>query len=447
MAFIPRSVYTVSALTAEIKDILETSFDELWVEGEVSNMRVPPSGHFYFTLKDESSQLQAVIFRSQARFLDFRPEDGLSVICRGRISVYDQRGQYQLIVELMEPRGMGALQLAFEQLKRRLEAEGLFDPARKKRLPFLPKKIGIVTSPTGAVIRDMLTILERRYENVSVLVYPVRVQGEGAPEEIASGLTYIDQQTDADVIVVARGGGSLEDLWCFNEEIVARAIERAEKPIVSAVGHEVNFTICDFVADVRAPTPSAAAELVVRNKADLVFGVEGLRDRLIKRMHITLKRRRDLWLTVHVRLRDPRRRLVDLRLRGDDLLARLAGGVRRTLAEKQTRLGNIGRNLFYRTPVSRVERLRDWLGQETGKLESAVEDLLRVKRRCLERSMDRLEAMSPLNILRRGYSIVRRIPSMEILRDSRSVKRGDMVDVKLHQGQLICSVEKTKADG
>lgn len=442
--FVPRSIYTVSALTAEITDILETNFGEIWVEGEVSNFRVPPSGHFYFTLKDESSQIQAVIFRSQARFLHFQPEDGLSVICRARVSVYAQRGQYQLITDWIEPRGLGSLQLAFDQLKRRLEAEGLFDPSRKKPLPLLPKKIGIVTSPTGAVIRDMLTILRRQCENVSALIYPVRVQGEGASEEIARGISSLDQETDVDVIVVARGGGSLEDLWPFNEEIVARAVEKAEKPILSAVGHEVDFTICDLVADVRAPTPSAAAELVVRNKADLLFRIETLRDRLVKRIQTVLKTRRDLWIMVNGRLKDPRRRLVDLRLRADDLVVRLAGDVRRILNERRTGIGNLERNLFYRSPRWRVDRLRDLLGQKTGRLGSVTVDLLRHKRRCLERSMDRLEAMSPLKILRRGYSIVRRVPSMEIVRDSRTVNRGDRVDVKLHQGALICSVEKTK---
>lgn len=442
--FIPRSIYTVSTLTAEITDILETNFGEIWVEGEVSNFRVPPSGHLYFTLKDESSQIQAVIFRSQARFLHFEPEDGLSVVCRGRVSVYAQRGQYQLIADLMEPRGVGALQLAFDQLKRRLEAEGLFDPSPKKPLPVLPRKIGIVTSPTGAVIRDMLTILRRRYENVSVLVYPVRVQGEGAAEEIAGGIAYLDQETDVDVIVVARGGGSLEDLWAFNEEIVARAVDKANRPIVSAVGHEVDFTICDFVADVRAPTPSAAAELLVRDKADLFFRIDNLRARLGKRIHTILKGRRDLWITVNGRLKDPRRRLVDLRLREDDLVARLVGGVRRFLDERRTRLGHMERNLFYRAPRSRVDQLRDWFGQKRERLESAAKGFLSLKRRGLERSMDRLQAMSPLTILRRGYSIVRRIPSMEIVRDSGTVKRGDRVDVKLHQGELICSVEKTK---
>jgi exodeoxyribonuclease VII large subunit len=443
MDFTPRPIYTVSALTAEIKDILETSLDEVWVEGEVSNFRVPPSGHVYFTLKDESSQIQVVVFRSQARFITFQPEDGLSIVCHGRISVYDQRGQYQLIVDVMEPRGLGALQLAFDQLKRRLEAEGLFDPSRKQPLPFLPKKIGIVTSPTGAVIRDMLTILRRRYENVGVLLYPVKVQGEGASDAIARGIAYLDHQTDADVIVLARGGGSLEDLWAFNEEVVARAIAMAEKPVLSAVGHEVDFTISDFVADLRAPTPSAAAELVVPRKADLAFRIRDLRDRLIRGISAALARKGDRWRTVNVRLRDPRRRLGDLRLRLDDLTVRLIGSMRRGLGEKAASLEHAGKALYYRTPMTRIDRLRDALGHGKGRLTRAVEDLMKAKGRSLERSIDRLEAMSPLAILRRGYSITRRLPSMEILREATAVKRGEKVDIKLHRGQLICRVERT----
>ena len=437
-------IYTVSQLTAEIKDIVESGFGEVWVEGEVSNLRVPPSGHWYFTLKDESSQIQAVVFRSQARFIEFEPEDGLRIVVRGRLSVYEQRGQYQVIVDFMEPRGVGALQLAFDQLKRRLEAEGLFDPGRKKPLPFLPKRIGIVTSPTGAVVRDMLTILERRFERLGVLLYPVRVQGEGAADEIAGGITYLDRQTDVDVIVVARGGGSMEDLWAFNDEAVARAIERAHKPVVSAVGHEVDFTISDFVADVRAPTPSVAAELVVRNKADLLFHLESLRDRLVKRIQAVLKGEKSFWLGLDARLRDPRRRLVDLRLQGDDLLGRLVAGTRRMLDQKRTRLGGMEREVLYRSPLSHIGQLRDRVEQRTGKLERAARGDLEMRRRAVERSMDRLEAMSPLNILRRGYSIVRRLPSMDIVRDSRALQRNDRVDVKLHQGGLVCRVESTK---
>jgi len=444
MDFVSRAIYTVSRLTAEIRDILETSFDEIWVEGEVSNLRVPPSGHVYFTLKDESSQIQAVIFRSQARLVNFELEDGLSIVCRGRIGVYEQRGQYQIIVDLMEPRGLGALQLAFDQLKRRLEAEGLFDSSRKKPLPHLPKRVGIVTSPAGAVIRDMLTILKRRYENVGVLVYPARVQGEGASEEIAAGITFLDRHTDVDVIVLARGGGSLEDLWAFNEEMVARAIEKAKKPIVSAVGHEVDFTISDFAADVRAPTPSAAAEIVVRNKVDLLVQVERFQSRLINGVYTILKGRRELWAKVNAHLKDPKGRLVDLRLKGDDLMVRLQGGLRRILDDKWSGIANMEKNFFYRAPTSKIGRFRDSLGQWTEKLGSTMSNHLRLKRGSLERSMDRLDGMSPLNILRRGYSIVHRIPSMEIVRDSRIVEKGDKVDVRLHLGRLICKVEKTK---
>ena len=232
--------------------------------GEVSNLRAAGSGHLYFTLKDETAQIRAVCFRNQARYLKFKPQDGLAVIARGRLSVYEARGEYQLYVEFLEPAGLGALQLAFEQLKQKLAAEGLFDPARKKPLPVLPRVIGVVTSPTGAVIRDILRVLHRRFRNINVLIYPVKVQGEGAAQEIAQGIEYFNRNAPVDVMIVARGGGSLEDLWAFNEDVVARAIAASNIPVISAVGHETDFTIADFVADLRAPTPSAAAELVVR---------------------------------------------------------------------------------------------------------------------------------------------------------------------------------------
>src|SRR3990172_5484797 len=265
-----RYVLKVSELTREIKDILEGKFYEVWVEGEISNLRIPPSGHLYFTLKDDSSQIRAVLFRLQARALRFIPEDGLHVICGGRISVYEKRGEYQLILETMEPKGVGALQLAFLQLKDKLEKEGFFDPGRRKPIPMFPQAIGIVTSPTGAVIRDMLHIIERRFKNVRIVLYPVRVQGEGAALEIAGGIDYFNALNEVDVIIVGRGGGSIEDLWAFNEEEVARAIYHSKIPIISAVGHETDYTIADFVADLRAPTPSAAAELVEGVKAEMI---------------------------------------------------------------------------------------------------------------------------------------------------------------------------------
>jgi exodeoxyribonuclease VII large subunit len=275
-----RYILTVSELTQEIKEILEERFPEVWVEGEISNLRIPPSGHIYFTLKDDTSQIRAVLFKMQARTLRFAPEDGLHVVCRGRVSLYEKRGDYQLILESMEPKGIGALQLAFVQLKEKLEKEGLFDPARKKPIPMVPQKVGVITSPTGAVIRDMLHILNRRFENLHILLYPVRVQGEEASREIAEAVKYFNQRTDVDVIIVGRGGGSLEDLWAFNEEAVARAIYHSKIPIISAVGHETDYTISDFVADLRAPTPSAAAELVVRDKREIKNVLHYLRGRL-----------------------------------------------------------------------------------------------------------------------------------------------------------------------
>src|SRR6516162_870563 len=273
-----RQVYSVSELTERLKGLLETQFPDVWVAGEISNLRPATSGHLYFTLKDANAQLRAVCFRNQARYLKFKPQDGVAVIARGRLSVYEARGEYQLIVEFLEPAGLGALQLAFEQLKSKLSAEGLLALQRKRALPLLPRTVGIVTSPTGAVIRDMLRVLRRRFRNLNVVLYPVRVQGEGAAEEILEGIECLNRRPGLEVIIVARGGGSLEDLWAFNEERVARAIAASRLPVISGVGHETDFTIADFAADLRAPTPSVAAELVVRRKEDFT-GELGTRTR------------------------------------------------------------------------------------------------------------------------------------------------------------------------
>jgi exodeoxyribonuclease VII large subunit len=287
-----RYILTVSELTQEIKEILETRFPDIWVEGEISNLRIPPSGHIYLTLKDDFSQIRAVFFKMKARTLRFVLEDGLHVICHGRVSLYEKRGEYQLILEEVEPKGIGALQLAFLQLKDRLEKEGLFDLARKKPIPMVPQTIGIVTSPTGAVISDMLHIIHRRFENVHILLNPVRVQGEGASLEIAKAIEDLNKWMNVDVIIVGRGGGSLEDLWPFNEEIVARAIYHSKIPIISAVGHETDYTISDFVADLRAPTPSAAAELVVRDKREIKNTLHYLEERLENQILQTLQENR-----------------------------------------------------------------------------------------------------------------------------------------------------------
>src|SRR5712691_8736350 len=279
-----RAVFTVSQLTERLRAVVEEQFPAVWVEGEISNFRVFGSGHAYFTLKDEAAQVRGVLFRTRVRRLRFEPGDGQHVLAFGSLEVYAQRGEYQLVVELLEPRGLGALQLAFEQLKQRLGAEGLFETARKRPLPPFPRKIGVVTSPSGAAIRDILRIIGRRFAGLHIVLAPCRVQGEGAAEEIAQGIVGLNRLGGVDVIIAGRGGGSLEDLWAFNEEVVARAIAGSKIPVISAVGHEVDVTIADFVADLRAPTPSAAAELVVREKQAIVDGLADLRHRLHRSM-------------------------------------------------------------------------------------------------------------------------------------------------------------------
>ena len=392
-------IFSIFELTQLIKFQLEQSFDYLWVEGEISNFRIPSSGHFYFTLKDEKSQIRAVMFRSQNRTLEFSPEDGLSVICRGRLNVYETRGEYQLILDYLEPKGLGALQLAFEQLKQRLAQEGLFDPDHKKPLPQLPRKIGIVTSPTGAAIQDILNIIERRFANVGILIYPVKVQGEGAAQEIATALQELNQMPEIDVVILARGGGSIEDLWPFNEEVVARAIYHSEIPVISAVGHEVDFTIADFVADLRAPTPSAAAELVVRNKDDLIYNLNTVYVRLKNSIRKIYEFNLSRFAFLQKRMPDPRKMIPGLRLTIDEYGDRIA---------------------FY------------------------VSNAVKIKKEKIEGMMGRLDALSPLNVLKRGYSITRTVPDLKVVRDAEQLASGDKIKVRLFKGELMCRVEEVK---
>jgi exodeoxyribonuclease VII large subunit len=441
MDFLERRILTVSQLTAGIKDLLESNLDEVWVEGEVSNLRLPPSGHLYFTLKDEKSQIRAVIFKQQRRYLRFELEDGQHVICWGRVGIYEKRGEYQLILDYVEPKGVGSLQLTFEQLKGRLAEEGLFDEDRKRPLPVLPKRIGIVTSPTGAVIRDMLHILRRRFENIEVLLYPVKVQGAGAAEEIAQGIGYLSEKGGVDLIIVGRGGGSLEDLWAFNEEAVAQAIFASPVPVISAVGHETDFTIADFVADVRAPTPSAAAEIAVREKGDLLRGIGDLMERMDRGKDRLLARRRELVIGVAGRIRDPRRRIEELRLRLDEFWSRLAQAARRTWRESRERAVRVSRLLFVQDPAHEIRALRDGLSQLNKRLQGGMAACVESKRKGWEKEVARLDAMSPLAILRRGYSITRRLPDGLVLRAVDEVGVKAQVVVRLHRGELICRVE------
>ncbi|KRT71294.1 MAG: Exodeoxyribonuclease 7 large subunit [candidate division NC10 bacterium CSP1-5] len=394
-------IYSVSELTAELKALLENTFTGVWVEGEISNFKHHTSGHMYFTLKDERGQLRAVMFRGSNRGLQFRPEDGLAVIVFGNVTIYEPRGEYQVYVECMEPKGLGALQLAFEQLKTRLEAEGLFDPARKRPIPLLPKKIGVVTSPSGAAIRDILQIIHRRFANVQVLIFPVRVQGEGAAAEIVEGVEFLNKRGDLDVLIVARGGGSIEDLWAFNEEVVARAIYASQTPVISAVGHETDFTIADFVADVRAPTPSAAAELVISRKAELSQRV-------------------------------------------DDLFSRLVSHMRYRAERSGERLRSLERHLRLLSPLERVKGQRERLRDGALALQSSMSHRLALWRGELRTAAARLDSLSPLAILARGYSVCRRLPDLSILTRAASIAEGERVEVLLHQGGLICRVEEQR---
>jgi exodeoxyribonuclease VII large subunit len=436
-----RKILTVSQLTEGIKDLLESNFDEVWVEGEISNLRRPPSGHVYFTLKDENSQIKAVIFKMQIRYARFDLEDGLHVLCWGRVGIYQKRGEYQLILDYVEPRGIGSLQLAFEQLKERLAEEGLFDEVRKRALPLLPTRIGIVTSPTGAVIRDVLHIVYRRFDNIAIVLYPVRVQGEGAAEEIARGITYLGEEEGVDVIIAGRGGGSLEDLWAFNEEVVARAIVESPVPVISAVGHETDFTIADFVADVRAPTPSAAAELVVQNKRDILKMIEGIEEEMIREMVHILNRKREEVKSVGGMVKDPRRKMEEFRLRLDECWSRLGTAVRRTWRENRERINRVSHILLSQDPSYKITSFRDILRQKNKGIVTSISTILSDKAKGWEREMARLEAMSPLAILQRGYSITRRLPDGKIIMDAQEVEVQDTVEVKLFKGHILCQVE------
>jgi exodeoxyribonuclease VII large subunit len=443
----PQRVYTVSELTLAIKELLEASFPRVWVEAEVSNLHRHSSGHMYLTLKDQRSQIRAVMFRSQARELGFEPEDGMRLLCLGRIGLYEVRGEYQLYVDFMEPRGLGALQKAFEQLKGRLQKEGLFDPSRKRPLPVLPACIGIVTSPTGAVIRDMLQILGRRFPNLHILVRPVRVQGQGAAQDIVQGLEDLNRHGGVDLIVIARGGGSLEDLWAFNEEAVARAIASSAVPVVSAVGHEVDYTIADFVADLRAPTPSAAAELIVPVKRELLAAISELKDDLAVAMARCIRDQRDALDACRQRLGDRRRRLADWSLLIDDLHGRLGASAWQGLTRARERLRHQSALLLRADPRQRIHGTRVELRSLEARLGEAVAKTLLVKRGELAREGAMLESLSPLKVLGRGYSIVRSLPGHEIVRDATLLQPGDRLRVTFQRGEADCRVEPPDRSG
>ena len=405
--------------------MLERRLSDIWVEGEISNFKSSAAGHLYFTLKDERAQLSAVCFRNTARLLRFRPENGKQFRARGRVSIYESCGEYQLVVEVLEPAGLGALQLAFQQLKERLEKEGLFRAERKRPIQVFPKKVGVVTSPKSAALRDFLTVLKRRHNAVNVLIFPAEVQGDGASIQIMDGIDYLNRRTDVDVIVITRGGGSMEDLWPFNEERVARAIVRSNKPVISAVGNEIDFTIADFVADLRAPTPSAAAEIVIRSKDELFQRVDQLRSRLEGTVKYRLSNLRH-FLASKVGSRGftvAESRIRRLSQRVDDLTFRL---------EQNGRGGAITRRKAHT-----VELMQH-------RLENAIQQVMTKSHQSFARIVHTLDALSPLAVLERGYAICQTTDG-RVIRSIEDVDVDSTVVVRIHEGTLEAKVVAKKA--
>jgi exodeoxyribonuclease VII large subunit len=429
---------TVSELNGLIRGSIEGQFRKVWLRGEISNFKPHSSGHFYFSLKDEGSQISAIMFRGQNSRLKFTPENGMEVFVHGKVTVYEPRGQYSINCESMEPVGAGALQKAFEQLKAKLEKEGLFSPARKRPLPKFPRHIGLVTSPTGAAIKDILNVLRRRYKGAQITLAPAVVQGDAAAASIVAALEMINKLQDVDVLIVGRGGGSIEDMWCFNDERVARAIVASRIPVISAVGHEIDFTIADFVADLRAPTPSAAAELVCKNAGDLVEQLRLSEKRLVQSLRVVIDNLRREVRTLTSRLVDPQRYLQDLILRADELTTRLENGVFRYLEirrnEVELALQKIG------TPLEKIVRLHKRLENFSMRVHSAFERKRQKLQIRFRESVGRLETLSPLKVLDRGFSVV--MKKDKIMTSTASLKVGDEVKIQLAQGQALAEVKK-----
>src|SRR5271165_3452787 len=465
-----RKIYPLAELVAAVRTQVERAFTDVYVEGEISNYRPAGSGHLYFTLKDGSAQLRVVMWRTQARLLRFKPDNGLQVIARGRVTIYDERGDLQFQADHLEPKGAGALQVAFEQLKTKLAAEGLFDPALKKPVPVLPRRIGVVTSPRGAAIQDMLNILRRRHKSVNVLIYPAQVQGDTAATEVSAGVRYFNLHGRVDVIVVTRGGGSFEDLFAFNDETLARVIAGSEVPVISAVGHETDFTICDFVADLRAPTPSAAAELVIRSKQELADKLATLRKRIAQAINYKL-------LLAHNALSQLAQHAVFARMqdsiarrqqRIDDLSLRMAQAQSRILKSLGRRLDLYEARLRHYDLRVRAGVMRRGLDSSTAKLTSAVSRLLTARRTELdrltvalgrasetvllrrrsrwERSHSSLLALSPKAILARGYALVFDADG-RLVKEASQLRTGDKVRTQFARGEFTAEVDRVKEGG
>ena len=436
-------IYTVTALTEKIKGLIEERFDFVWVEAEISNFRSPSSGHYYMVLKDETSQIRAVIFRPQIRYIKFMPEDGMNVVARGRVSVYGARGEYQIILDYLEPLGVGAMALAFEQLKKKLAAQGVFDEDQKKPLPYLPQRVAVITSPTGAAVRDFLKVIHRRFANIEVTIIPVKVQGEGAALEMVEALRIANSELQADLIVLTRGGGSMEDLWAFNNEDLAFAIRASRIPVVSAVGHEVDFSISDFAADLRAPTPSAAAEMIVVEKETLIRKLNDIHGYLLSNLKIHFSNLRQALALISKGLRDPRIRIADLWMRLDEMENRIVRVFDLSVSEKKGRLGGESRALLLHSPLNKVSSLGQTISFQKYLIMNIMSKWLREKRMALSFFEEKIKDINPQSLLN-SYSITRRMPEKSVVKSVSELRVGDAVNVLLAEGQLDCRVEKLR---
>ncbi|MBD3609548.1 MAG: exodeoxyribonuclease VII large subunit [Gammaproteobacteria bacterium] len=438
-----RSVLTVSELNRETKRLLESSFPLVWVEGELSNITHARSGHLYFTLKDRDAAVSCAMFRGRNIHLDFTPQEGMQVLIRARVTLYEARGSFQLVAEHMEESGTGALRRAFEALKNQLANEGLFDDHHKQPLPALPRRIGVITSPTGAAIKDILIVLKKRFAAITVILYPAQVQGEGSAEQIASAIRQANQRQECDVLIVGRGGGSLEDLWAFNEEVVARAIFASRIPIVSAVGHEIDFTIADFVADHRAPTPSAAAEYLSPDGEALAVQFIQLASRLRGAL---ARKVEQAYLQLHhlsKRIRHPGHRLHELNQRLDELDNRLFTSQERSIANHAVRLAHLQQRLQQASPMVRLQHRQQYIQQLVERMKISIQHIHMQKQQRMNSLVRALDAISPLSVLGRGYAIVSSLDG-KVIRDSHHVKQGEQLEARLNSGKIIVSVDKTQ---
>ena len=431
-------ILSVSELNRAIRSSLEGQFGLIWLKGEISNFKPHSSGHFYFSLKDEKAQISAVMFRGSNSALRFRPEDGMEVVVRGRVTVYEPRGNYQIVCEIMEPVGLGALQMAYEQLKRKLEAEGLFAAERKKPLPAFPQRLVIVTSPTGAAIRDMINVLSRRYRALEVTLIPASVQGVQAPREIVAAIELANRLQMFDVMIVGRGGGSIEDLWSFNDESVVRAIANSKIPTISAVGHEIDFTLADFAADLRAPTPSAAAELVVKNVHDVNEKIIGQTQRLKTLFQSQWRQRLDFLKNLSTRLIDPKRKLQDLSLRCDELADRLVRAIENRISQQKMRVEVLRQRQG--NPLKHLRELGQRVVLQRVRLTGSTARLLERKRGIQARLAGALDALSPLRVVERGFSIV--TLEGQVVKSVSQVQTGSLVEVQLAEGKISAQVQK-----